>query len=400
MIDAKEAESFVVQNIIQLEDELISLEQLNGRILSRDIRSSRLQPPFDRVAMDGIAIHSDSLSLRKFNIENIQKAGMDALTLDQKDGAIEVMTGAMLPRGTDTVIPYEQIKIVNDHVELLEKCQPLAKQNIHFKGSDYLTDETLLKAGKKLHTASIALIAGQGAKEVWVKKLPKIALISTGDELIEPGEECRPWQIWKSNPYGISSELKSLGASLDLSFFHLDDKEEEVFSKLEDILKTHDYLILSGGVSMGKFDFVHTVMNDLKVKKIFHKIKQKPGKPLLFGQGEQGQVVFGLPGNPVSALVCLKKYVIPNILTSLGHVQEKQYCVLNEEVIFKKEFTLFKPVSLSFTHEGKILGTPIDSNGSGDFASLGLSDGFIQLPPDQTLYKKGDVYPFYRWNQN
>ena len=402
MINVSEAHELVLSHSIILDGEVSSLSHLNNKILSRDILASRQQPPFDRVAMDGIAIKFDSLkNNNKFKVNGIQKAGTSSLTLEDETLCIEVMTGSVLPLYCDTVIPYEACIESDGYFEVSIPLEVKFKQNIHFKGSDYLKGDVLLKSGTLLNLTSVALIASLGLKEVEVKSFPRIAVISTGDELIEPGLECKPWQIWRSNPFGIKSGLLDIGIpDQNIELFHLPDNKEEIFSRLTKILKNNEILILSGGVSMGKFDFVHTIMNDLKIKTIFHKVTQKPGKPLLFGTGESGKIVFGLPGNPVSALVCLRRYVYESIFMSLGRTSQEIYVELEKDITFKKNFSLFKSVSLKSSKDGKVLASAVDGNGSGDFLSLSLSDGFVELPADKTIYKQGEVYRFYSWNGN
>ena len=449
MIEVESAIKLIERYFVKVEKERVSLNHLVGRTLATPIKAKRDQPPFDRVAMDGIAVSFHGCSSRGYKIEGVQKAGQPQKELKQQHNAIEVMTGSMLPLGTDTVIPYENLLIeggiatLKEEYELEERknittrppvtASPLderrgadeerleayfpyvggkrrgrqqslsprgepLRKNIHFLGSDYSSGKTLLKAGTKLTSAAVALIAGQGDNGAIVSKLPKVAIISTGDELVEPGKQCLDWQIWRSNTYGIYSELAGLGySSSNVDFFHLDDNKDEMLALLSKVLKTHRILILSGGISMGKYDYVHTIMNDLYVTRIFHKIKQKPGKPMYFGIGEEGQNVFGLPGNPVSALVCMRRYIIPGLEQALGGVVKKYSAVLNQDVHFKKDFSLFKAVYMECSDNGQLLATPIPSNGSGDFLGLGKSDGFLELPANKEFYKTGEVFPYFPW---
>lgn len=398
MIDVKTAEELVARYCINLSNESIQLENLEGRILSEPIYSVRKQPPFDRIAMDGIAIRFEKISNNKFIIEGVQKAGSPALELKNMDGAIEVMTGAVLPIGVDTVIPYERISIENEVAKIHDGVEVNKAQNIHFEGSDYKSGDVLLEKGLKLNSAAIAIIASQGSTKASVVKYPKLAIVSTGDELVEPGKDCEAWQIWRSNAYALKAELKSFGVSDDkISLFHLEDSEQAVYNSIKEILDTHDGLIISGGISMGKYDFVQNVMSDLKVKEIYYKIKQKPGKPMYFGRAQGGQVIFALPGNPVSALVCMRRYVIPSLNKSLENLEKSIEVILSEDVSFKKEFTFFKAVNLS-SCEGKLMAKPLKSNGSGDFSSLAASDGFIELPADKELFKAGEVFKFFPWS--
>lgn len=402
MINVMEAHRLVCSHSINLEESVEKLNDLNNKILSRDILATRQQPPFDRVAMDGIAIKFSSLEkMSEFKSTQIQKAGSSALELTDSAQCIEVMTGAVLPIGCDTVIPYEACKESQSTFKIVDPSKVTSKQNIHFEGADYVEGDVLLEKGTHLDLASIALIASLGLKEATVKSFPRIAVISTGDELIEPGKECMPWQIWRSNPFGIKSGLLEIGVpNKNIELHHLADDKDEIFSKLTELLEQNDILVLSGGVSMGKFDFVHSIMNDLKVETIFHKVTQRPGKPLLFGKGPKGQLVFGLPGNPVSALVSYRRYVVESIYKSLGKASREIYVNLGKDISFKKDLTLFKAVKLDSLENGTLVAHPVSSNGSGDFSSLASSDGFVELCSDKSTFMKGETYRYFSWNGN
>jgi len=398
MIDVASAIELIDSHFIKLDKEEASLKKLQGRVLRQPLNAKRDQPPFDRVAMDGIAIFANETNRENFIINGIQKAGHPPLKLENPDKALEVMTGAMLPVGTNTVIPYENISIKDEVAFLNDPLKIKKGQNIHFKGSDYTKGETLLTIGEKLSSAAVSLVAGLGSNSAIVSKPPQIAIISTGDELISPGKKCKDWQIWRSNPYGIQAELNGIGINEnDIDLYHIGDNQKDMLGLFSEILNKYPILIISGGVSMGKFDFVHSLLPDLGVKKIFHKIKQRPGKPMYFGVGPNQQNVFGLPGNPVSALVCLRRYVIPALQKALGQEHKKYYAVLEKEITFKKSFSLFKAVKVQFNKKGQLLATPILSNGSGDFAGLANSDGFIQLPEEGSIYQAGKVFPFFSW---
>ena len=197
MIEVESALELIERYFVKIEKERVSLNHLVGRILAMPIKAKRDQPPFDRVAMDGIAVSFHGNSSKSYRIEGVQKAGQPQKELNQKYNAIEVMTGSVLPLGTDTVIPYENLCIEDSTATLKKGYELVGRKNIHFLGSDYSSDQTLLNTGTKLTSAAVALIAGQGDNEAVVSRLPKVAVISTGDELVEPGQKCLNWQIWR-----------------------------------------------------------------------------------------------------------------------------------------------------------------------------------------------------------
>jgi molybdopterin molybdotransferase len=398
MISVEQALEIILSTTKPAATETSNICNINNRVLSKDITAIREQPPFNRVSMDGIAINTKFKSNTEFKIEGIQAAGSEQMTLKDQNNCIEVMTGATLPLGTNCVIRYEDIQIKDEVVTILKDLDLFKNKNIHMMGSDYKSEEILITSGTRVNSTHIAIIASQGKSEVEVYKTPKIAIISTGDELVELDKPIKDHQIFLSNSYAMRSLLVEFGIT-DISRHHIKDDQGSTKNKIEELLNQNDMLIISGGVSMGKFDFIPKALSELGVTNHFHKIKQKPGKPMWYGTTEIGKQVFALPGNPVSCTVCLRRYTIPAILKSLGYLQKSFKVKLAEKVIFKKEMTLFKPVCLEIKNS-ELLVHPLKINGSGDFNSLGTTSGFIELPSDQDEYIAGESYPYYSWTNN
>lgn len=282
--------------------------------------------------------HGNS-DLRNFSIEGCQRAGEAALSLKNNKSCIEVMTGAVLPIGTDCVIRYEDV-IIKDQIANVDKNLKIEKfQNIHQKGSDCRAGGELVPCNTLLRSPQWAVAASIGKSEVLVKRTPKIALVSTGDELVEVDQIPKDYQIRRSNIYSMISSLHSRGF-MDLTLNHLPDSQEEILKTLSQLLENHDILILTGGVSMGKFDFIPQCLADLKVKEIFHKVRQRPGKPFWFGVRDDKTTVFGLPGNPVSSLICLHRYILPTLSRAMGFDFSQKMglpkTMLMQDVSFKK----------------------------------------------------------------
>jgi molybdopterin molybdotransferase len=225
-----------------------------------------------------------------------------------------------------------------------------------------------------------------------------LAVISTGNELIEPGEPVLPHQVHRSNAYAIVTELRSHGFQR-VADDHIADDLAELKRRLKFHLETHDVLVLSGGVSMGKFDLVPQALDDLGVRPIFHKVAQRPGKPLWFGVASSGAAVFALPGNPVSTLVCLRRYVIPALFASLGEAPTPpaEKIALGAPVTVTPALTFFMPVRVELDDWGRPWAIPQPTNGSGDFTSLAGSDGFVELPQGPNTYAKGFITRLHRW---
>lgn len=430
MISVAEAEKIILQNASPSGEETVPLAESLGRVLAEDLIADRDFPPFDRATMDGIALNFNDLrnGNRNFRIIGVQAAGSEKLELAElakkletnsgQPFCIEIMTGAMLPGGTDTVIRYEDLLILNPNEEtfsdsggaalgrsaaifttakvLSEKIE--RGQNIHQQGIDRKKGEVVVRRGLKISPAEIGTAATVGKAEIRVTKLPKVAVVSTGDELVKVSETPLPHQIRMSNSLSISALLtERFGIRPEVS--HFPDEEGAIRSELPKLLKTNDLVILSGAVSEGKFDFLPKVMESSGVKKLFHKVAQRPGKPFWFGrQKELGPVVFALPGNPVSAFMCTCRYVLPFLEKCLGLPETAvQKAMLSEDFFFKPALTYFLTVKTSQNLEGQFVASPLPGHGSGDLANLNDADAFLELPADRDTFSGGEFFPIWKW---
>jgi molybdopterin molybdotransferase len=376
----------------------VSAGDVTGRVLRETIHAERDQPPFDRVMMDGIALlHANfAAGARDFEIQAIQAAGDAALALEP-GRCIEIMTGASLPLNADCVIPVERITIAEGVATIEADYAAKAQQFIHTRGSDYASGAKLLTPGKRVTPMDIAIIASCGLTAVAVARDPEIRVISTGNELVPAGTAIEAHQIRSSNGPAILSMLGKHGYA-NSSHIHLPDSVDVLREQLAIQLSEASVLILSGGVSMGKADYVPEVLADLGVDVIFHKVSQRPGKPLWFGKGPDDQVVFALPGNPVSALVCCRQYVIPALRKASGQVEPApEFAALAASFSFKPRLTCFQPVRLISNAAGQVLAMPVKTNTSGDFAALSASDGYVELPLEQTNFDSGTPVFLHRW---
>jgi len=273
MISPSQADHLIEQQLTCLPIESLPLVQCVGAVLRENIYAERDHPPFDRVSMDGIAIDSAAVvtGQREFVIQGVQAAGDPPLTLASAQHAIEIMTGAVLPQGCDTVVPVEQVRLGDGRATLPGELNVAARANVHARGSDCLQGTALLHSGIRLGAPEIAIAAGAGMARIRVSAEPTISVISTGNELIEPGDPIEPHQIRRSNVYGIVAALRRRGFQR-IADDHLPDDLDALRRRLRVHLDTHDVVILSGGVSMGKFDLVPKALADLGVREIFHKV--------------------------------------------------------------------------------------------------------------------------------
>lgn len=391
LIKVKEALEIVVNNSQNFGIEKVDFLNSCGRILKENIFADRDFPPFDRVSMDGIAISSEAFfsGQRTFIIEGIQAAGSEQLTLQNTGNCLEAMTGAVLPKNADAVIQYELLTIENGIAKVnLEAVKSF--QNIHLKGTDKKQGDLLIKENTLISPAEIGVFATVGKSVIKVAKKPKVIIVSTGNELVEVGEIPADHQIRRSNVFTMVSLLEKLHIKAET--LHILDDKQVLLTQIESLLNNYDVLIFSGAVSKGKFDFIPEVLNELGVEKLFHEVKQRPGKPFWFGRkGEK--TIFAFPGNPVSTFVNCIKYFNPWYYKSVGlNFENKQEAILSEDFYFKPELTYFLQVKLNQV-EGKLWATPISGKGSGDLANLADADAFLELPDNRSNFTKGEVFP-------
>ncbi|HTL91117.1 MAG TPA: molybdopterin molybdotransferase MoeA, partial [Steroidobacteraceae bacterium] len=306
--------------------------------------------------------------------------------------------GAVLPSGCDSVVPIERLTMERGQAQLAIDVRVEPWQHVHRRGTDTRQGALLLRAGQRLRAPEIAIAASAGMARIRVASQPMLAVISTGNELVEPGEPVLAHQVRRSNAYAIVSALREHGFQR-VADDHIRDDAGELRARLRFHLETHDVLVLSGGVSMGRFDLVPQVLGELGVRTIFHKVAQRPGKPLWFGVAPSGAAVFGLPGNPVSTLVCLTRYVLPALRGSLGQSPERmERMALSSPLTVTPPLTHFIPVRLEQDDWGRDWAIPAPTNGSGDFTALAGTEGFVELPPGPNTYAKGFVTRLYRWS--
>ena len=398
MLTTAEALEQVLAAMPELAAEAAEVSAATGRILRQTVVAERDQPPFDRVMMDGIALAYADLAAgtTSFPIQCTQMAGEPAQHLEAGK-AIEIMTGASLPVGADCIVPVERITVDHGVASLEDGYEPEKRQFIHPRASDHAQGSELLVPGKRISPLDIAVITSAGLTEVAVSRAPVIRIISTGDELVPAGKRIEPHQVRLSNGPAMQALLEKLGYT-DCEHDHLVDERDVLKEWIAVHLDAADVIILSGGVSMGKADYVPEVLAELGVEVIFHRISQRPGKPMWFGRGPDGQSVFALPGNPVSALVCCRQYVIPALAkASLAATQAPEFASLASDVTFKPDLTCFQPVRLISNAAGQVLAMPVKTNTSGDFTALSATDGYVELAREQSEFPAGTPVFLHRW---
>ncbi|MEK7059348.1 MAG: molybdopterin molybdotransferase MoeA [Patescibacteria group bacterium] len=391
MISVEDAEKLVLSQSRDYGVDNIPLGEALGRILAEPVIADRDFPPANRATMDGVAINYRSFSKgqRMFSVKAVQPAGNKTVSISKPDQCIEIMTGAILDNTVDTVIRIEDVDLRNGHA-LITTDNITRGQFIHRRGVDKKRGDQVATAGSAITPTTIAVLASAGYSSVKVRKLPDIIIMTTGDELVGIDQKPRDYQLRRSNDWAIRSVLESLMIKTDT--LHLPDNEQIIRQAISESLKKYDVVLLSGGVSKGKYDYVQSCLDSLAVKKIFHGVSQRPGKPFWFGVSGS-KLVFAFPGNPVSSLLCLYRYFVPWLTKSLGEMNKQQVnAILDESLPSNELLTQFVPANLSIDEFGQLCAAPIANNGSGDFISLVKADAFVELPPSKSINQKGSPY--------
>ena len=398
MVRVEEAEKIIQSQVKDFGVETIPLEDAAGRVLAENLLADRDMPPFNRTTMDGIAISYKAYEAgtRTFRVQAVQAAGDHPVDIHQADACVEIMTGSALPASTDTIIPYEDISVENKNATIAVTVQQ--GQNVHRKGKDRKEHDILVPANRLITPPVTAVAASIGKSQLRVRKLPGIVIISTGNELVQVNETPSPFQIRRSNNYMIKAVLQQYAVQADM--LHIPDDLVIIKDQLHKCLQQYEVLIFSGGVSMGKFDYLPTAFKALQVQELFYKVQQRPGKPFWFGSHESGAQVFALPGNPVSTFLCLHRYILPWLTASLGLAAVAPlYATLDADVQFAPAVSYFVQVALHVDEHGRILATPEEGNGSGDFSNLLDTNGFMELPADKSHFKKDETYKVWPFKQ-
>ncbi|MEY2760238.1 MAG: Molybdopterin molybdotransferase [Bacteroidota bacterium] len=361
MISPLEAIELLKNITIPFRTEKMPLAKTLGMNIAEKIVADRDFPPFDRVMMDGIAVKD--ITAPTWKIEGILFAGEPVKAIKKTDGALEIMTGATAPRGTEAIIKIEDLSIEKKIANYIGKT-PLEKgQHIHLQGADAPAGSVLVKKRTKIGPVEIAIAATVGKAHIEVESKPHVHIFSTGDEIVGLHETPADHQIRSSNVMMLKSVLLSKGFKANSS--HLADSAEKIKSSIDKALESNDIILLSGGVSAGKKDLIPGVLAEAGFETVFHKISQKPGRPLLVATRPDGKVVFAFPGNPISTLTCFWVYFLPWVSGEWPEYQVKEIKFLPKP---SAELDQWIPVE-----NGEVLA----HNGSGDLINWSRADGLV-----------------------
>lgn len=394
MISFGDAYVEVLKHAQDYGNETCDLADASGRILAKDILADRDLPPYNRATKDGIAIAFDAYQngRRSFEIEAVIAAGTPTHSLSETSFCAEIMTGGVVPYETDTVVMYEHLEIEKGIAEI--KLAPKKGQNIHSQGSDAAKGTVLIEKNSRITSAEIGILAAVGYDQVPVKRNPRIAVISTGNELVAINEMPKKHQIRRSNAPTIVSALEMM--KIRPMSFHIRDDKDLLRQKLAYVIQEMDVLILSGGISKGKFDFLPQVLAELGTDILIHRVRQRPGKPFLFANHPAHKtLIFGYPGNPVSTFVSHHIFFNAWFDRSMELTSTDKHVQLTQKISGVEGLTQLIPVFTEIK-KAKLLATPVPQNGSGDFISLVNADGIVIIDEHNGSYAKGQAAPFIK----
>ncbi len=422
-ITASEAEGLIARSLRHYGIVDVTLDQAVGRVLAANLHADRDWPPYDRVSMDGIAVSGQAWESgrRSFRVQGAQRAGEPQKILSTDDECMTVMTGAILPEGCDRVIRIEDVDLRGGDLAeagahpgrvlaiLPQDLMVAAGKNVHPRGKDKRQGDRVLEAGTLLRASEIGVAASLGCTQLKVFRRPRVAVVTTGDELVPVDKRPLSHQVRQSNGPALMAALQ--GVAETVAWIHCPDQPDKLREGLSRALEEGDVLLVTGGVSMGELDLVPEAMAAIGVREVFHKVKQKPGKPLWYGitdatsVGLAGRQVFGLPGNPVPVLFCFRRFVLPVLRRGAGLPPETPEMAALEIPWNRgpKNFTTMLPCRIRRDSDGRLWATPVANQGSGDFSALAGTDGFIALESVESGEEPDDLFPmgmlasFYPW---
>jgi molybdenum cofactor synthesis domain-containing protein len=382
-----EAKATVLAQARALPVELVPLAEASWRVLAEDVSANEDHPPFPAATMDGYAVvAADSSPWRE--VIGVQTAG-SMIDAEVSDGtAVRITTGAPVPRGADAVVKVENTEVAEDHV-IIHQESVQSGENIRPIGSDVRNGALVLPAGTVLGPAELGLLAGLGLTPLPVRRRPRVSVLSTGDELVDPGEPLQPGQIRDSNRFSLVAALMSTGAEIVWSG-KAPDERLALESLLRERIADSDVVITSGGVSMGELDLVKALLDEL-AEVHFRRVFMKPGKPLNFASAGD-TLIFGLPGNPVSALVGFEIFIRPALATMAGRrqIDQPRVTVTLAQATPPTDRIEFQRAIVSVDPEGRLVASTTGSQASSRLASLVGANALLVIPPRDSAYPQGE----------
>lgn len=399
MIPIEKAEALIRDHLPSYPLEQVPLEKVHGRILMEEVLTDRPQPPFDRVAIDGIAMSSNALHAPDpLTIESTQALGEPPMVLNNPEGAcIQVITGSMVPHGCDCVVPFESLSLTPSTAKVVAPKAFQAGSNITPSGSERKRGEILLRPHTRICAHHVAIMASVGKTEVQVAAQPRIAVVSCGDEWVELDVKPQPHQGRSASTFALMAGLKKQGFTAER--FHFPEQSQDVQRGLRALLEQFDLVLYNrGNFALGQ-DLVVQALRTLQLEPLFQDVQQRPGKSLRAYSTPKNQMVICFPANPMSTLINLHRLILPLLLQSLGHpFVAAESAILQESLECHADLTYFMPVRTMTDTTGQRKVWPVKNPLACDFTALADSDGFIELRRRESLFPAGTIVPFYAWH--
>jgi molybdopterin molybdotransferase len=390
MITVQKAQQLVLKNIPILKQEKIDLQKALGNVLAENITAALPLPLFDNSAMDGFAVWSEDVKHACLSqpvvlrVKGAIRAGDCKKYILKSGETYRIMTGSRLPECADTVLPKEQVHSVNGTLQVIK---PLQKgQHIRYEGEEIRKGNIVLKKKSVIHPATLGILASLGRKTVTVYKKPTVSVLAIGSELVKPGRSLKPGQIYDSNSPMVCAALKSMGIHSVMNQ-SISDERSGLKAAVNEALQKSDVVLLMGGVSEGDYDFVKSTLKQIKVKTLFWKVSQKPGKPLYFGRKGK-KLIFGLPGNPAAVFTCFYEYVYPALRAMSGFKSARlprRSLLLESSVKSDPNKTLFLKAKINEKSRVK----PLTHQASHMISSLHEANALIVVSPSGKGCQKG-----------
>jgi molybdopterin molybdotransferase len=384
MISFEEAYRIVMNHVAVFPSERVNMLDSLGRILAEDIFSDIDMPPFNKSAVDGFACRKADLGHDLEVIETLPAGKTPEFTVS-KGKCSRIMTGAMLPEGSDFVIMVEDTQILDNGMMQSTKKQTV--RNICYQGEDIKAGDKVLSKGTLIKPQHIAVLAVAGAVNPKVSKQIHVGILSTGDELVEPEHLPSPSRIRNTNAYQLIAQVSTAGAIPQYGGIAA-DTENSLSAMLSDSLDQNDIVLLTGGVSMGDFDYVPKAMENMEIKILFKSVAIQPGRPTVFGK-RGNQFIFGLPGNPVSSFVLFEVLVKPFLLKMMGCYEEPEIFHLPLGITFKRKKSTRKSLIPVRIENGLVF--PVEYHGSAHITAYTQAQGIITIDIGKTELVKGEI---------
>jgi molybdopterin molybdotransferase len=388
MVTVAEAKAKIIANSSLLEVVQINVEDAVGYTLAKDVLAGMSLPPFRQSSMDGYAVRHTDITSNKVTLPVVAeaRAGENVPQSLAAGTAIRIFTGAPVPEGASAVIMQEHTVAGGGQV-VIQEFPVAANKNIRQVGQQIGEGDVALVAGTQLSPGSVGFLLGMNVQEVSVYRKPRVGILVTGDELVQPGNKLLPGQVYESNSAMLIAALRKEGI-VDITLCFAGDEAEATSTALQTLSENNDVILASGGISVGDYDFVGKALEQVGVQTVFYKVKQKPGKPLLFGR-RNDTLFFALPGNPASSLVCFYEYVYPALRRISGHSD----CFLRKLRLPSTRAYRFDGERDEFLKAtaGETDVTPLHGQESFALRSFACANALIYLPSDQQVVEQGDL---------